>query len=521
MQGSNNENLNPQDVDKTELNTPEIVNGNENNQTTIVQTNEGVEDGQTKCPSCGSTDISLNKNVGKLRCHFCRHEFEPEKFEKAQTDISQLQGQIIGSGAQDIIADAKDVLTFKCQSCGAEVVIDTNEAAQGRCHWCRMTLSINQQIPNGAIPDMVLPFTVTKEAARAQIEEFVRKRKFFAHPQFQAEFTTENIMGVYLPYMVIDINAHAKLAGQGERLVRTYSVGSGNNQSTRYDADLYDVQREFDLVVDSLTVEASSDKLEHHSSEKTNNVINAIMPFDTENSVKWNANYLRGYTSQKRDITVEQLTELVNTQAKDISRHRANETLKEYNRGVAWSAEQMDVKGKQWKAAYLPVWLYSYQSIKGDKKLLHYVAVNARSEKTMGSIPINMTKLLIFSGIAQVIGIIIAMLLLWVDVDLFFLAFASGPIYFGIYYAKYRNLSARHRHELDTKSNIANIQASDNLVGRRKGLTSPTMAGANNHQVSNDRTGMGWLKNMVDQSTVNTIAQSINSSEENNDNNQE
>jgi hypothetical protein len=130
---------------------------------TIVQTDVGAKDGQTKCPKCGGTDISTNVNNGKLRCNFCRHEFEPQKLEGMETDISKLSGQVIGSGATDIIADTNDVLTFKCTSCGAEVVIDTSEATNARCHWCRNSLSVNQQIPNGSVPDVVLPFKCKKK----------------------------------------------------------------------------------------------------------------------------------------------------------------------------------------------------------------------------------------------------------------------------------------------------------------------------------------------------------------------
>ena len=207
----------------------------------IVQTDIDSKDGQNKCPKCGATDISLNVNTGKLRCNFCRYEFEPEKVKGLETDVSNLEGKIIGSGAQEIIADTNDVLTFKCSSCGAEVVIDTSEASTARCHWCRNVLSVNQQIPNGAIPDVVLPFKMTKDQAKGSIEKFVGKRKFFAHPTFTKEFTTNNIMGVYFPYMIVDVNSHAKLIGQGEHLVHSYTVKVGNGQEIRYDADLYDV----------------------------------------------------------------------------------------------------------------------------------------------------------------------------------------------------------------------------------------------------------------------------------------
>ena len=339
-----------------------------NNNPTIVKTDIGAKDGQNKCPKCGSTDIEINTNTGNLRCNFCRYEFKPEKISGMIEDISQLQGQVIGSGATNIVADTNDVLTFRCSSCGAEVVIDTASAQQARCHWCRNTLSVNQQIPNGSVPDVVLPFNINKDTAKLEIKKFVGKRNFFAHPQFKKEFTTENIMGVYFPYMLVDVNAHANLIGEGEHQTRKYFRGSGNNQQEYYDADLYHVEREFDLTINGLSIESSSDKLNNSASNKTNNVINAIMPFDVENCVKYNANYLKGYTSERRDTNVDQLREIVDTESKDIARFAANDTLKEYDRGVAWSTEQFNVKGQQWKAAYLPVWLYSYQQVKGEKK---------------------------------------------------------------------------------------------------------------------------------------------------------
>lgn len=453
-----------------------------NDEPKIIQTDIGSKDGQNKCPQCGATDISVNAKTGKLRCNFCRHEFEPEKVEGLETDLTKLEGEIIGSGTQNIVEDTQDVITLKCSSCGAEVVIDTAESTQARCHWCRNTLSINQQIPNGSIPDVVLPFNLTKAEAKEIIENFVGKRKFFAHPKFREEFTTNNIMGVYFPYMVVDVNSHASFVGRGEHEVRRYSRGSGNDRRTYYDADLYDVEREFDLTIEGLTVESSSDKLNKSASDKTNNVINAIMPFDIENCVKYNANYLKGYTSEKRDTNIDDLRPIVDTQSKDIARFAANETLKDYDRGVCWSSEQLDVKGKQWKAAYLPVWLYSYQQEKSENnKVLHYVAVNARTKETMGSVPIHMPKLLGVSAIVEVLGWL-ATLLVNFDYEALFLL--SGFVYFIVMYMRYRNSNARHHHEKETKTKMFNLRKLDNLIKRQKGLSNSRMTGANNTKVS-------------------------------------
>ena len=457
----------------------------EENEAKVVKTDVNAKDGQNKCPKCGATDISLNVKNGKLRCNFCRYEFEPEKMDNMEQDISKLEGEIIGSGASDIIADTNDMVTLKCSSCGAEVIVDTAQVTQARCHWCRNTLSINQQIPNGAVPDTVLPFSITKKDAKDSIENFVGKRKFFAHPKFRREFTTENVMGVYLPYMIVDANTHANLRGQGEHEVASYTEKiDDDTEETFYDADLYDVEREFDLTIEGLTVESSKDKLDIGAKNKTNNIINSIMPFDTENCVKWDANYIKGYTSEKRDTNVEELKDLVKEQSKDVVRFAANKTLKKYDRGVRWDSEELNIKGQQWKSAYLPVWLYSYMQKKGDKTLLHYVAVNARTKETMGSVPIHMPKLVGISLIVELLGLIAMLFTKTDDNNWPWLFLLSGIIYFWAMYSKYRNSGARHYHETETKTNMTNLREYDNLVKRKTRLRNAVMEGANNTKIS-------------------------------------
>lgn len=377
----------------------------------VIQTDQHAKDGLAKCARCGATEIALNVATGLLRCGFCRFEWQSANALESLNlngDIGALSGVVMGSGSADIVPSTEEVLTFKCSACGAEVVIDTNSSTQARCHWCRNKLSMNQQVPNGAVPDMILPFKLTREDAVERISKFVKKRKFFAHPRFKQEFNPDNIMGVYLPYMVVDINAHATLTGQGEHQTRSYTVKSGDDDKRVYDADVYHVVRDFDIHINDLTVESSSERLNQNTSQNTNNIINSIMPFDVVNSVTYDSNYLAGFTSERRDSNVDQLTPIVSAQAQDVARHQANETVKFYDRGVRWDNEQFDMVGQRWVSAYLPVWLYSYHEQKANgKSFLHYVAVNARTGETMGSVPLNQGKLLLVSAAAQVVGTVL------------------------------------------------------------------------------------------------------------------
>ena len=492
----------------------------ENEDIKIIDTSSDLKDGQIKCPKCGSTDIETNTKSGKLRCNFCRHEFEPELAPEDQ-DISTLEGTTIGSGAADIDEAADDMVTVKCESCGAEVVIDTKTNTQARCHWCRNTLSINNKIPNGAIPDVILPFSVTKGDAQAEIAKFVKKRKFFAHPTFTREFTTENICGVYLPYMLVDVSAHMNLCGEGEIETASYEVGVGDDKHTEYDADCYKIERDFDIFIDDLSIEASTDKLDYTSKEKTTNIINAIMPFDTENCVKFNANYMKGYTSEKRDSNIDLLKDPVYAQSSDVARLAAKETIEEYDRGVRWDEEDYKVKGDSWKAAYLPVWLYSYMQKKNGKNLLHYVAVNARTKETMGSVPINTIKLFICSVLVEIFGGIIAFVLNMVaamsmfddtkfqDMRSFFWIFLlSGFIFYFTIYARYRNSDERHLYEFETKHEMSNLKCEDKFSEKLTGLVNPLIEGENSSELKGDRLDLKkdpGLKKVIDKGLLDEI----------------
>ena len=222
-------------------------------------------------------------------------------------------------------------------------------------------------------------------------------------------------MGVYLPYMLCDFNAQVQLQGVGEHTTRTRQVRSDKDSTkTVYDYDVYEVRRNFSLYVDDLSVESSAEKRDIDASRNTNNIINSIMPFDTKNAVRYNPNYLSGFSSQRRDVDVEELVPLAKVQALDVGRFRALDSIKAYDRGVRWDGQHIEVVGERWVSSYMPVWLYSYLEKKSNgKELLHYIAVNGRTGETMGSIPLNMKRLWIASGIAQVIGTVLSVVFFW------------------------------------------------------------------------------------------------------------
>ncbi len=372
-----------------------------------------LSDGVNRCPKCGSTEVRHRPGSDRLICLYCRNEWAATRVEEAfglGVGIADLLGTQIASGASDIAADAASLRSFKCGGCGAEVVINTDTAMTARCHWCRHVLGVNEQIDNGAVPDAVLPFHIKQADAVARIRQFVDKRRLFALKAFKDEFTPDNVVGVYLPYMVVDARGSADAAGIGEIETRRYTREEGKNKVTYYDADVWQVQRHVDFTVDDLPLESSATRGNLDTSTNTHNVINTILPFDTKNAVQWNASYLMGYTSEKRDRDVLHLMPRVHDQMLSIARSRLLPSVQGYDRGVRWERERIDVKGTRWVSMYLPVWLYSYQQPGPGGGLLHYIAVNGRTGETMGSVPVQQWKLLLA---ALTIGTVLEALALW------------------------------------------------------------------------------------------------------------
>ncbi len=329
----------------------------------IDTASEELKDGQNHCPKCGATDIKQRPGTDRLICLYCRHEWAATRVEEAfglGEGIDQLDGTVIASGAKDIDADISSLMTFKCAGCGAEVTVNTENAMTARCHWCRHVFGVNEQIANGAVPDAVLPFHIKKEDAVARIRQFVEKRQLFALKAFKEQFKPENVIGVYLPYMIVDAKASSDIVGAGEIETRRYTVGSGDKKKTYYDADIYRVERHVDFTVDDLPLESSAARGNLDTSRNTNNIINTILPFDTKNAVKWNASYLSGFSSEKRDQNVDQLTPMLEDQLLSIARAQVEASVQRYDRGVRWEQEAIDVHGSRWVSMYLPVWLYSY-----------------------------------------------------------------------------------------------------------------------------------------------------------------
>lgn len=369
-----------------------------------IQTFSQTEDGLQKCPACGGSDTTGEGDV--VICNFCRH-----KFNKPEIDLDRsldLTENYLGEGMGDISDSEKSPTKMvKCAGCGAELMFSL-ENPTARCHWCRQELISYEVLSNGYRPDYLIPFSLNKEDAIEIIKAYTSQRKYFADLSFLNTFNPEDVMQTFLPYAVIDINGDGGLKGQGEVVVRTFTKKHGDNRVRYYEVDRYDFEAETDFKVDDLIIEASSNKANINTRENTNNIINAILPFDFTKAIAFDLRYIKEATVENRDLNVEQILSVLQDQMLSIIRYRLGGSgiTSYYSHGTRFEEEYVNLQGSRWLSYLAPVWLYSYEDKTG---FIHYIAVNGQTGEVHGSIPVNKKRL----GLMTFAIFVVSAIILW------------------------------------------------------------------------------------------------------------
>ena len=370
------------------------------------------------CPNCGATTSRWVPERGHMVCDTCRSYFDIDSGGVANLvsdDIVNLRGFEIAPGAGEQVDPEleTDVLTLACPTCGAEEVVhvDTN-LTTFRCHWCRNNLTLSDKIANGARPDGIIPFSLPREQAQSLMERFLKKRRFFANRAFIRDYCLESIAPVYFPYFMVDVNAKSYHQGKGAHLVRTYTRGSGKNQTRYWDYDIYQFERQFDLYVNDLLVQANAESANLHDRSATNNILNAMAPWPATATLKgYDPLFLQGgYRAERRSLNINDVRPKVGRKVRDLSMRQANATMEFYDHGIRYEDRDDCVQpvGERWVSVLAPVWIFGYlQKKRSGANKLHYVAVNGVTGKITGSVPLSQPRLWTVAVLAQIAGMVV------------------------------------------------------------------------------------------------------------------
>lgn len=355
-----------------------------------------------KCPNCGGA-ISFDPNSQQMKCPYCEAQFDVANVKDySDTVANETKGDKINWDAYDETSgsgnwrsdETSNMLSYVCESCGGEIVGDESMGASS-CPYCGNPVIIARQFSGMLRPDLVIPFKLDKEAAKAAFKKFTEK-KILLPNLFRTKSHLDSIKGIYVPYWLYNCKTDVNARFNATKVTH-WSDSKYNYTRT----DHYMVIRQGNVDFELVPVDGSS-KLD-------NNYTEAVEPFDYSQAVDFETAYLSGYLADKYDVNAEQSSERANERIKQSATKSLQDTVMGYTSCTPASVNiAMDHGNISY--ALLPLWLLN---AKYNGKLYTFV-MNGQTGKFVGTLPMDKTKFwLWFSGVFAGCGALFSALAYW------------------------------------------------------------------------------------------------------------
>lgn len=353
-----------------------------------------------KCPNCGGA-LEFDTALQKMKCPFCDSTFEMNELEQKDDVLNQPAQQATAfegapkqdefnwnDAGQDWNGEDENMSVFVCNSCGGEIVGDTNTAATS-CPYCGNPVVMSGRLSGMLKPDYVIPFQLDKKAAKAKLKEYVTSKKF-APSTFKSENKLEEIKGIYVPFWLFDSQINAAVNYEATK-VRTWSDSKYEYTETSY----FDIYRQGNMAFSNIPVDGSS--------KMPDDLMESIEPYDFSKAVNFQTAYLAGYLADKYDVDMQASVPRANERIKHSAEDTLRDTVVGYTSVTPKISNVQLINGVS-KYALYPVWLLN-TSYKGEK---YTFAMNGQTGKFVGNLPLDKGKLAgVCSGVAAGAAVIV------------------------------------------------------------------------------------------------------------------
>ena len=339
---------------------------------------------ENKCPSC-TASIKFNPKLGKFKCEYCGSEYTLEELKKFSNNAStDEKNKPIEEQKED---NFDGYISYKCESCGAEIVADDQTAATF-CVYCGNTAILKSKLSGKFTPHRIIPFRTAKEEAIQAFKGLSKGRPLMPR-SFNNEKNIEKIKGVYIPFWLYDVNVSGDI-DMNATIVSHWSVGDTHYTKT----DRYKVTRGGSIDYQSIPVDGSS----HFD----NDIMNTLEPFHFEELVPYNHALLSGFYAEKYDEEGEKVFPEVCERALNSSKRYLEDDAKRFTTKTLVSHT---LAAKELKKEYvlLPVWMVNVKFMNKT----HIFAMNGQTGEFIGNIPIDKKRLLAYTILVFIICIVI------------------------------------------------------------------------------------------------------------------
>ena len=316
-----------------------------------------------KCPACGGT-MEFDSTSQKMKCPYCDTEISVEEYEalnESQTSEDKKSGQTEKSTKESAF------VTYICESCGGEITADKTTGAT-TCPFCGNRVVLKGQFEGGLKPDYVIPFKLDKKAAKAAYQKHL-EGKAFVPSVFKEENHIDEIVGIYVPFWLFDMETNALVTYDAERS-RVWM--SGDVEYTEH--EFFKIERGGTMAFEHIP-EDGSRKME-------DDLMESLEPYDFKDAVPFKDPYLAGYVAERYDVEADECKKRAKKRAKASIKRELRDTVKGYSNRKTGFRQCEDPKGIS------EICTVSGVDIKYNLAGSKYVfAMNGQTGKMVGDLP--------------------------------------------------------------------------------------------------------------------------------------
>ncbi len=324
--------------------------------------------------------MSFNPNDQKLSCEHCGAQSDIESFMVCEQDLRSAL-------SNNVSWEKECVSVFSCDNCGAEVVLEKKETATF-CPFCGASHVKKIEEFLGLKPNGLIPFAIDDDRA-LECSKLWAKSRFFAPKKFKKGLKSDNVKGIYIPCFTFDSETFSSYNAKIGK-TRTKTVGSGKNKRTVTYVDWRIVSGTFSHKFDDVLISAGK-KVSQEKVEK-------LSPFDTNNSKLYQEEFLLGYGAYNSDVDIADCWSMAKGKIDSLLKSKI---LSQYSYDrIAYFNVTTSHTNVTYKYIMLPVYVGNFNY----KSKLYNFYVNGSTGKTFGKYPKSIAKIL---SVALLIGLLI------------------------------------------------------------------------------------------------------------------
>lgn len=324
-----------------------------------------------KCPNCGGA-LKFDANAQTLVCPYCGSEIDIDAMKDQELELGtkedNLEWEDIASNTWEE-GETDNMKVYVCNSCGGEIVADENTAAT-RCPYCDNPVVMKGNFEGDLKPDYVIPFKISKEAAKEAYFRHLEGKKFLPKV-FKDRNHIDEMKALYVPFWLFDCDADASIRYDATR-VSGWSDSDYNYVRTEY----YTIIREGSLGFNNVPVDGSV--------AMPDELVQSVEPYNFDEAVDFKTAYLAGYLADKYTLGIKDAVPYANNRVKESVDREFRSTISGFSSVVPRENYVNIRKGKS-KYAMYPLWVLN-TSYEGE----HFIfSINGQTGKTAGDLPLD------------------------------------------------------------------------------------------------------------------------------------